>query len=102
MYEEHVRDLKKVLQQLEEQKFYLKESKCQFFMRKLGILGHISTADGLHVDLKKRNTILEFPPPTHNKDLQGFLGVVHYLQRYLPELASDASTLSELQGEYTK
>ena len=27
-YEEHVRDLKKVLQQLKEQKFYLKESKC--------------------------------------------------------------------------
>ena len=33
-YEEHVRDLKKVLQQLEEQKFYLKESKSQFFTRK--------------------------------------------------------------------
>ena len=27
-YEEHVKDLKKVLQPLEEQKFYLKESKC--------------------------------------------------------------------------
>ena len=40
-HEEHIRDLKKVLQQLEEQKFYLKESKYQFFTRKLEILVHI-------------------------------------------------------------
>ena len=45
-YEEHVRYLKKVLQQLEEQKFCLKESKCQFFTRKLEILGHLLTSDG--------------------------------------------------------
>lgn len=30
MYEEHVRDLKKLLLQLEEQKFDWKESRCQF------------------------------------------------------------------------
>ena len=33
-YKVHVRDWKKVLQQLEAQKFYLKESKCQFFTGK--------------------------------------------------------------------
>ena len=101
-HEEHVRDLRKVLQQLEEQKFHLKESKCQFFTRKLEILAHILTSDGLPVDPKKRKTILEFPTPTCKKDLRGFLEVVHYLQRFLPGLASDASTLLERQGEYIK
>ena len=96
MYEEHVRDLKKVLQGLEEQKFYLKERKCQFCTRKLEILMYILTSDGWHVDLKKRKTILEFPTPTCNKNLHGFLGVVNYLQQFLPGLASDTSTLSEL------
>ena len=95
-YEEHVRELKKVLQGLEEQKFYLKESKCQFFTRKLEILAHILTSDGLHVDPKKWNTILEFPTPAPKKDLGGFLGVVNYWQRVLPGLASDASTLSDI------
>ena len=42
-YEEHVRDLNKVLHRLEDQNFYLKESKCQFFNRKFEILGHILT-----------------------------------------------------------
>ena len=66
-YEEHERDLKKVLQQLEEQKFYLKECKYQFCTRKLEILLHILTWDGLHVDSKKRKTILEFPTSTRKK-----------------------------------
>ena len=101
-YEEHVRDLKKVLQRVEEQKFYLKESKCQFFTRKLDILGLILTLDVLHVDPKKQKTILEFPTPTRKKDLRRFVEVVNYLQGFLPGLASDASTLSELQGKYTK
>ena len=38
MYEEHVRDLKKALQGLEELKLHLNECKCQFFTGKLEIL----------------------------------------------------------------
>ena len=87
---------------MEEQKFYLKESKYQFFTTKLEILEHILTSDGLYVDSKKRKTIVEFPTPTRKKDFRGFLGVVNYLQQVLPGLASDASTLSELREEYTK
>ena len=51
-YEEHVRDLKQVLQQLEEQKFYLKASKCQFFTRKLEILRHILTSGSLSKEVE--------------------------------------------------
>ena len=101
-YEEHARDLKKVLHRLEEQKFYLKESKHQFFSRKLDILEYIFTRDRLHVNPKKRKTVLEFPTPTCKKDLHGFLGVANYLQLFLLGLALDTSTVSELQGEYTK
>ena len=56
----------------------------------------------MHVNPKKRKTILEFATPTCKKDLRGLLGVVTYLQRFLPGLTSDASSLSELQGEYAK
>ena len=66
-HREHVRDLKKVLQRLEEQKFYMKESIYRVCTRKLEILVHIVTSDGLNVDPKKRNTILEFPTPTRRK-----------------------------------
>ena len=77
LYEEHVRELKKVFQQLEEQKFPFRESKCQFFARKLETFGHILNLDGLHVNTKKRKTILEFPTPACKKDLCGFLVVAN-------------------------
>ena len=63
---------------------------------------HILTSDGLHVDREKRKTIPEFPTPTCMKNLYRFLGVINYVQRFLPGLAFDTSTLSELQGEYIK
>ena len=96
IYAEHVRYLKNVLQQLEEQKVYLKEIKYQFFTRKLEILVHILTSDRLHIDPKKRKTILELPTPTRKKDVCRFLEVVNDLQQFLLGLASDASILSDL------
>ena len=89
MYKEHVWDWKKVLQRLEEQKYYLKKCKCQFFTRKLEILEYILTSDWLHIDQKKRKTILEFPTPARKKDLCGFLELVNYFQWFLSGLASD-------------
>ena len=80
----------------------MKESKYEFLTRKLEIQKHILTSDGLRVDHKNEKTILEFPTPTRQKDLHRFLGLVNYLQRFLPGLPSNASTLSELQAEYMK
>ena len=63
---------------------------------------HIATSAGLHVDSENRKTLLELPTSSQVKDLRGFLGLVNYLPRLLPGLASNGSTLSELQGEVTK
>ena len=59
------------------------------------------TTDGLHVDPKKRKTILEFPTPTRKKNFHRFLVVGNYLQRFLLGLAPDTSILLALYGEYT-
>jgi len=42
-YNDHVAILRKVLQRLLAKKFWLKASKCQFFTKRLDILGHILT-----------------------------------------------------------
>jgi len=52
-YDEHVATLRKVPQRLLDEKFWLKASKCQFFTKRLDILGHILTPDGLYMDPKK-------------------------------------------------
>jgi len=98
-YDEHVATLRKVLQRLLDEKFWLKASKCQFFTKRLDILGHILTADGLHMDPKKRKKALDFKVPSNHRELRGILVVVIFLSKFCPELASWSSTLSELQGE---
>jgi len=98
-YNEHVATLRKVLQQLLDEKFWLKASKYQFFTKSLDILGHILTLDGLHMDPKKRKKVLDFKVPSNRRELRGILSVVIFLNKFCPELASWSSTLSELQGE---
>jgi len=95
-YYEHVATLRKVLQRLLDEKFWLKASKCQFFTKPLDILGHILTPDGLHIDPKKRKKVLNFKVPSNRRELRGILSVVIFLSKFCPELASWSSTLSEL------
>jgi len=98
-YDEHVSALRKVLQWLLDQKFWLKASKCQFFTKRLDILGHILTPYGLHIYPKKRKKVLDFKVPSNRRELRGILGVVTFLSKFCPEFASWSSTLWELQGK---
>jgi len=98
-YDEHVATLRKVLQRLLDEKFWLKAIKCQFFTKRLDILGHILTPDELHMDPKKRKKVLDFKVPSKRWELRGILGIVIFLTKFCPELASWSSTLLELQGE---
>jgi len=98
-YDKHVATLRKVLQRLLDEKFLLMASKCQFFTQRLDILGHILTPDALHMDPKKCKKVLDFKVPSNRRELRGILGVVIFLGKFCPELASWSSTLSELQGE---
>jgi len=56
-YDEHVTTLRKVLQRLLAEKFWLKARKCQFFTKRLDILVHILTLDGLYMDPRKRKKV---------------------------------------------
>jgi len=87
-YDEHVAILYKVLQRLLDEKFWLKASKCQFFTKRLDILGHILNPDGLHMDPKKCKRVLDFKVPSNHQELQGILDVVIFLDKFCPELVS--------------
>uniref|UniRef100_A0A1J3IN33 Retrovirus-related Pol polyprotein from transposon 17.6 n=1 Tax=Noccaea caerulescens TaxID=107243 RepID=A0A1J3IN33_NOCCA len=48
--EEHATHLRLVLEKLREQKLFAKLSKCSFWQREMGFLGHIVYAEGVSVD----------------------------------------------------
>ena len=97
-YKQHVEALRKVLQRLQDQRFWLKESKCQFFTIPLDILEHILRPAGLSADPLKLQEIFDFPEPRDKKQLQAFIGIVNYLSKLLPNLARAAAILTDLQG----
>ena len=74
---------------LNAKKFIFKSTDCPFF-------GHNITPDGLNIDPKKVEAILSMEAPTGLKDLQSFLGLVKYLNRYSPNLAQIAEPLQRL------
>jgi len=67
--DKHLATLRKVLQPLLGEKFWLHASKCQFSTKSLNILGDILTLDGLHMDPKKPNKVLEFKVLSNQREL---------------------------------
>ena len=49
-YEEHMESVQEVCRRLLKEKFYLKESKCQFLTKRLEILGDVLISEGLSAD----------------------------------------------------
>ena len=56
--EEHAEHLRTVLQILRERRLYSKFSKCQFWLAKVAFLGHVILAEGMSVDPKKIEAVV--------------------------------------------
>ncbi|KAG8481375.1 hypothetical protein CXB51_026155 [Gossypium anomalum] len=66
---EHAEHLRIVLQNLCDKQLYAKFSKCEFWLREVGFLGHIVSALGIQVDSSKISVILDWKPPRNLEDL---------------------------------
>ena len=93
-----VEALRKVLLRLPEQQFRLQASKCQFFTNHLDILVHILTPKGLSADPLQVQKLFDFAEPRDKKLLPAFIAIVNKLSKFLPNVASTASILTDLRG----
>jgi hypothetical protein len=57
--EEHEEHLRLVLGTLREHQLYAKFSKCQFWLKEVGFLGHVLSAGGLSVDPSLIKSVVE-------------------------------------------
>ena len=58
--EEHAMHLRLVLQTLREHQLYVKFSKCEFWLDQVAFLGHVVSKDGIQVDPKKIEAVIEW------------------------------------------
>ena len=95
--EEHKEHLRIVLQRLRDRKLYAKLTKCTFYQKQIHYLGHIITADGVSVDPSKIRAILEWPVPQNVSEIQSFMGLVGYYQKFVEGFSKIATPITSLQ-----
>ena len=80
---EHENHLHLVLQRLREHKLYAKFSKCEFWLGKVGFLGHVVSKDGIAVDPEKVSAVTEWKSPKNVGEIRSFLGLAGYYRRFI-------------------
>jgi hypothetical protein len=95
-WDEHVRNVKKVLDTLQREKLYVKISKCEFGKTALVYLGHIVGGGRLKIDSSKIDVIVNWPEPKSVTELRKFLGAVQYWRRFISSFSFIAAHLHAL------
>ncbi|GJP51499.1 hypothetical protein CLOM_g10662, partial [Closterium sp. NIES-68] len=98
---QHDEHLRRVFEILRRERFYVKLSKSEFALEKVQFLGHMVSAQGVHVDPKKIEAVRTWKTPENVKELQQFLGFANYYNRFVPQYAKIAAPLTNLLKKNT-
>jgi hypothetical protein len=93
---EHEGHLHFVLQKLRDHRLYAKLSKCEFWLKQVAFLGHVISKGGISVDLSKVQDVLSWEAPTSVSDIQSFLGLAGYYQRFVEGFSKISKPMTEL------
>ena len=94
--EEHVQNLRAMLERLSDSDLELRREKCLFFLPAVEYLGLRISADGVQPTPSKVRAIKEAPRPQTVSELRSFLGLVNHYAKFLPHLAHHLTPLSDL------
>ena len=92
---EHDNNLLKLMQTAQDHGLVFNSNKCSIHQPQISFYGAIFTAQGMKLDPVKVQALQDLPAPQNPKQLQSFLGLVNYLQPFIPSLASKTTFLHE-------
>ena len=93
--EGHDEIVEEVLKRLEENDLFVKPEKCVWKVREVGFLGVIIGKDGVRMEKKKVQGVIEWPVLKSVKEVQNFLGLANYYRQFVKDFAIIAKPLHE-------
>ena len=99
--EEHEQHLRVVLQTLRDHKLYAKLKKCEFWLESVAFLGHVISKDGILVDPKKVEAIVNWERPKDVKEIRSFLGLAGYYRRFIEGFSKISLPMTRLTRKGT-
>lgn len=95
-WDDHLHHVHIVLKTLREHTLFAKREKCSFGASQVEYLGHIISCNGVSMDDAKVKAMLEWPTPTSQKEVRGFLGLTGFYRRFVRGYAQIAAALTDL------
>ena len=89
--------LRLTLQLLREHQLYAKLSKCDFYRDRIQYLGHIILEEGISMDPKNIEAIMNWPTPRNMTDVRSFMGLAGYYWRFIEGFSKVAHAITSLQ-----
>ena len=101
-HESHDTHLRVVLETLRKEQLYAKLSKCEFWLNEVSFLGHIVSKEGIQVDLKKIEVVVEWKPPRNVTEVRSFLGLAGYYRRFVKGFSMTVAPMTRLLQKNVK
>ena len=93
--EQHDRHLLQLLKTAKAKGLVFNSRKCHISQKQITFFGMIFSGQGMKPDPIKIQALQDLTMPQNQKQLQSFLGLVNYLQPFLPDIAAKTTFLRE-------
>lgn len=99
--EEHIQQVRLVLERLIQHQLYAKAEKCEFHQTRTSFLGYIIGQEGVAMDERKVKGVLDWPLPQTLKELQRFLGFANFYRRFIRNFSIIAAPLTAMTKRHS-
>ena len=93
IFQEHIDNLKEVLERLSQAGLRRQPKKCHLAQQKVPYLGYVISSFGISVDTSKVEAVNSFPIPKSLKQLCSYVGLASYYCRFIQGFSRIASPL---------
>lgn len=94
--EDHADHVRAVLERLRQYSLYVKLSKCEFHASEVDFLGYRIGVAGISMDMRRVQTITEWPTPNSFRDIQVFIGFVNFYRRFIYAFSRVVAPITDL------